>query len=47
LELLRALEVDPETATVIAGWDPDNTIWLADVGREWIGRQQWLWSWNR
>ncbi|WP_314193221.1 hypothetical protein [uncultured Arthrobacter sp.] len=44
----RPLEVDLETATVIAGWDPDSTIWLTDVAREWIGpRQQWHRDSNR
>lgn len=38
----RPLEVDAETATVIAGWDPDSTLWLTDVAREWEGpRQAW------
>ncbi len=30
----RALPVGPDTATVIAGWDPGSTIWLTDVARE-------------
>jgi hypothetical protein len=29
----RPLTVDAETATVIAGWAPDSTIWLTDVAR--------------
>ncbi|WP_320538181.1 hypothetical protein [Pseudarthrobacter sp. IC2-21] len=29
----RALPVSPGTATVIAGWDPDSTIWLTDAAR--------------
>jgi hypothetical protein len=29
----RALPVDEETATVLAGWPPDATFWLADVLR--------------
>lgn len=38
----RALHVDAETATVIAGWAPDSTIWLTDVARESEGpRQTW------
>ncbi|MET4146552.1 hypothetical protein [Arthrobacter sp. UYCo732] len=38
----RALGVDPDTATVVAGWDPGSTLWLADAGREWDGpRQAW------
>ncbi|MGO4252593.1 hypothetical protein AB4Y81_10045 [Paenarthrobacter sp. TAF1] len=30
----RALAVDQDTATVIAGWDPGSTLWLTDVARE-------------
>ncbi|WP_137723711.1 hypothetical protein [Prescottella subtropica] len=30
----RALPVDADTATVIAGWDPGRTIWLTDVVTE-------------
>ncbi|MCC9145714.1 MULTISPECIES: hypothetical protein [unclassified Arthrobacter] len=37
----RALEVDAERASVIAGWDPDRTIWLSDVVRETGPRQFW------
>ena len=38
----RALTVDADTSTVIAGWDPDSTIWLTDVAREWDApRQIW------
>ncbi|WP_235830858.1 hypothetical protein [Arthrobacter cheniae] len=38
----RALQVDAGTSTVLAGWNPDTTIWLTDVAREWAGpRQQW------
>jgi hypothetical protein len=40
----RALPVSPGTATVIAGWDPDSTLWLTDVAREWEGPRQ---SWHR
>jgi hypothetical protein len=40
----RALPVSPDTATVIAGWDPDSTLWLTDVAREWEGPRQ---SWHR
>lgn len=40
----RALQVDTQTATVIAGWDPDSTIWLTDVAREWDGPRQ---TWHR
>lgn len=27
----RALQVDPGAATLLAGWNPDETYWLADV----------------
>ncbi|WP_278312956.1 hypothetical protein [Lolliginicoccus levis] len=38
----RALRVDAETASVIAGWDPGRTIWLTDVACEGAGpRQDW------
>ncbi|MCC3278958.1 hypothetical protein LJ754_07280 [Arthrobacter sp. zg-Y40] len=40
----RALTVDSDTASVIAGWDPDRTIWLTDVVRETGGQRQ---SWHR
>lgn len=40
----RPLQVDTQTATVIAGWDPDSTIWLKDAAREWDGRRQ---AWHR
>lgn len=30
----RALGVTPDTATVLAGWDPDTTSWLTDAGAE-------------
>ena len=30
----RALPIDDEWASVLAGWDPDRTIWLTDVVRE-------------
>lgn len=30
----RALQVGRDTASVLAGWDPDCTLWLADVARE-------------
>lgn len=39
----QALHVDPETASMIAGWDPDTTIWLTDAARECGGpRQDWV-----
>lgn len=38
----RALEIDATTATMIAGWNPNTTIWLTDRVREWEGpRQTW------
>jgi hypothetical protein len=38
----RALEVDADRASVIAGWNPDTTVWLNDVAREWDEpRQEW------
>ena len=37
----RALPVEAGTASVIAGWDPDRTIWLTDVVRETGPRQPW------
>ena len=40
----HSLQVDAETATVIAGWAPDSTIWLTDVARESDGPRQ---AWHR
>ena len=40
----RPLTVDAETATVIAGWAPDSTIWLTDVAHESGGPRQ---AWHR
>ena len=40
----RPLQVDAETATVIAGWAPDSTIWLTDVAHESGGPRQ---AWHR
>lgn len=38
----RALPVDTDTATVLAGWNPDTTLWLTDTLRESDEpRQQW------
>jgi len=39
-----ALQIDAETATVIAGWAPDTTIWLTDVARESDDARQ---TWHR
>ncbi|WP_066301113.1 hypothetical protein [Arthrobacter luteolus] len=38
----RALQVGRDTASVLAGWDPDGTLWLADAAREADApRQHW------
>lgn len=38
----RALHLDDDRASVIAGWDPDRTIWLTDALRETDSpRQHW------
>ncbi|MEW1708049.1 hypothetical protein AB0230_12525 [Microbacterium sp. NPDC089190] len=37
----RAITVDDEYASVIAGWEPDSTIWLADAVVESGDRQEW------
>jgi hypothetical protein len=38
----RALLVEADIYTVLAGWNPDTTMWLTDVAREWEGpRQHW------
>ena len=39
----RALTMDSDTASLIAGWDPDRTIWLTDTVRE-TGAQRQSWS---
>ncbi|WP_247046081.1 hypothetical protein [Arthrobacter rhizosphaerae] len=41
---MRLLQVDDENATVMAGWDPDSTLWLTDVARESEGGRQ---AWHR
>jgi hypothetical protein len=38
------IDVDSEYATVLAGWGPDSTLWLADVARE---RDEPRQMWNR
>ena len=39
---MRLLQVDDDSATVMAGWDPDSTLWLTDVARESEGgREAW------
>lgn len=49
----RALQVGRDTASVLAGWDPDSTLWLADAAREADSpRQHWRQGpnddvWNR
>ncbi|WP_312178750.1 hypothetical protein [Arthrobacter sp.] len=42
----RALQVGPDTASVLAGWDPDCTLWLSDVAREADSPRQ-LWRRDR
>ncbi|MEO6500774.1 MAG: hypothetical protein ABIQ09_02555 [Jatrophihabitantaceae bacterium] len=37
----RALPVDSDTATVLAGWPPDATFWLADILRFAGGPKSW------
>lgn len=41
---MRLLQVDDENATVMAGWDPDSTLWLTDVAHESEGGRQ---TWHR
>ncbi|WP_026555379.1 hypothetical protein [Arthrobacter sp. 35W] len=40
----RALPVDADTASIIAGWNPDTTIWFTDAAREGGGPRQ---GWHR
>lgn len=40
----RPLWIDSGRASVIAGWNPDTTIWLTDVAREWEGPRH---TWHR
>lgn len=40
----QALSLDTDRSTVLGGWDPDGTIWLTDVAREWIEPRQ---TWHR
>ncbi|MCK6095797.1 hypothetical protein KZX06_10350 [Micrococcus sp. EYE_162] len=40
----RALSVDADAATVLAGWGPDTTVWLTDTVRESDEPRQ---SWHR
>lgn len=37
----RTIEIDGEYASVIAGWEPDSTIWLTDAVVESGPREQW------
>lgn len=37
----RTITVDDEYASVIAGWEPDSTIWLNDTVTETGPRQEW------
>ncbi|WP_345800860.1 hypothetical protein AAIB33_15515 [Microbacterium sp. AZCO] len=40
---MELVPIDDEYASVIAGWAPDSTIWLAGVVREWHGpREAWM-----
>ena len=43
----RALPVDGDLATVLAGWPPDATFWLADVLSVAAGPARWLWDGDR
>ncbi|HEX8303874.1 MAG TPA: hypothetical protein VF612_03275 [Jatrophihabitans sp.] len=43
----RALPVDGDTATVLAGWPPDATFWLADVLEAVGGPARWRWDGDR
>jgi hypothetical protein len=43
----RALAVDEGTATVLAGWPPDATFWLADVLRVLGSATSWRRDENR
>ncbi|MCW4386174.1 hypothetical protein OH146_10360 [Salinibacterium sp. SYSU T00001] len=38
----RVLEVDADTATIIAGWSPDTTIWLRDVAYDLDDAEEWM-----
>ncbi|QAY61822.1 hypothetical protein ET475_11065 [Microbacterium protaetiae] len=35
----RAIPIDDEYASVVAGWGPDVTVWLTDTVREWEGER--------
>jgi hypothetical protein len=37
----RAVPVDEERSTVLAGWDPDSTYWLSDIARSASTRRDW------
>jgi hypothetical protein len=39
-----AIAVDDERASLIAGWDPDKTVWLRDVGHDPTSVQHWEFS---
>ncbi|MDQ1739188.1 MAG: hypothetical protein QOE53_840 [Pseudonocardiales bacterium] len=43
----RALPVGEDIATVLAGWPPDATFWLADVLRVMGGPTSWRWDGDR
>ncbi|MCU1407737.1 MAG: hypothetical protein JWQ43_4040 [Glaciihabitans sp.] len=38
----RAIPVEGDRYSVLAGWDPDQTYWLRDVSRDESTRQQWI-----
>lgn len=45
----RAVPVTEDTATVLAGWDPDQTYWLTDVrltddARRWVRQDDHRWT---
>jgi hypothetical protein len=40
----RALPVDGDSASVLAGWDPDQTFWFSDVHRDPSSREHWVYD---
>jgi len=36
------IEVDDERASLVAGWGPDATVWLADRVRAWAAPERWV-----
>ncbi|WP_166880691.1 hypothetical protein [Salinibacterium sp. ZJ450] len=43
----RAIPVDDDLATVLAGWDPDQTYWLRDLAHDTSTRQTWTYDRDR